>query len=154
MTRTRGRNRRRTPQAGRSKLTTSAPVAMIGPAKPPAEFHYSIGQWVAVVSARQAWPPAANLERMRVELERAGQAYRSDRAQLRRRRRQLIEAVLWAWTSASTQNALEFSRTDGRAGGPLIRFLTAALSPIFERRPPGTEGLAKAITRERLRRRR
>jgi hypothetical protein len=69
---------RRKPQGPQLKFTPNAPVMIIRDKRPLQLFAYTDEQWVQVVSAktRALWPPESNLDRVRAELEAAGQQYR------------------------------------------------------------------------------
>lgn len=131
------------------RITGSAPVVVIRPPQVPGVFSYSNDQWVMVVAANPSWHSDADLHRLLADLEKAGQKYRAsrrDRSQSRLALRQtLIRDALQAWTNATADTALRFSRVRAAPAGPLIRYLEAALGPILGADMVGRETLAKAI---------
>jgi hypothetical protein len=147
-------SRRRRPRWARDlQLTSEPPVVVVRAPALPGVFNYSINEWVKVVAAH----PSCNQHHLLVALETAGQRYRIDRRNLHsqspralrraliRLRQPLIHDTLQAWTIATGDTALRFSRVRQMPDGPLIRFLTAALEPIMGADMVGSETLVKAI---------
>jgi hypothetical protein len=138
--------RRRQPSGKTLKIITSAPVVIERDLQACGVFSYTDGEWVRVVAAH----PSCNQHKLLVDLERAGQQYRTsrrDRSSSRLALRQaLVLDALQAWTTATGDAALKFSRVGKKPTGPLIRFLDAALVPILGKDDMvGHETLARVI---------
>lgn len=162
-----GWNRNRTPRRSRKysdrstplRMPTSAPVVTMRGPRVPGAFTYTDAdrdpQWVKVVAQTTKYPDA-NLHQLLIDLEAAGQRYQTAQRNLRdaRTRRTLRQALildaLQAWSNATGDTALKFSREGAVPSGPLIRYLRAALVPILgEDDMVGREVLAQTICRAR-----
>jgi len=142
-------NRSRTPASRGLRLIPGTPVVTVRGPQVPGVFSYSNNEWAMVVSAN-SWNSETDLHQLLFALEAAGQHYRASRHNLHSRSRRtlrqaLIRDALQAWTIATDDTALKFSRVGKAPAGPLIRYLTAALRPILGVDMIGSEVLAQAI---------
>jgi hypothetical protein len=145
-------SRRRMPAAKRLRLTPNKPVVTLGPPRLPGVFSYTEEEWAKVASANPSWSPGiADSSRLLDDLEAASQRYQLRRTRYGARafRQSLIRDALQAWTIATGDTALGFSRVRTVPAGPLIRFLNTALEPILGTDMVGAEALVQAILRAR-----
>jgi hypothetical protein len=142
-------NPKRTPAPAHGvRLIPGTPVVIMRGPRVPGVFNYTDDEWDQVVAAIRRRNSNSDTNQLLIDLEAAGQRYRIGRRDLRSRRTLELDA-LRAWSHATGDTALKFSRVWTGPAGPLIRFLNAALYPILGAGMAGDETLVKAILRAR-----